>query len=115
LLIDLGEGGPEAGEAGQRHPFAVRHHTTGTDQGREIAVQAADSVRGKPMQRGRRYDGIDLGLGQGFAPRRVAQVGAHEVDTVVVDERRPTDGEQHRIDVDGDRACPGPTDRAIGR
>jgi hypothetical protein len=106
-LLDLGECGPQAREVGQRHPFAVRHHATRTDQAREIAVQAADGVLGEPMQRGRRDDRVDLALREGIAPPGVAQVRAYDLHAVVIGERRRRDGEQHRVDVEGDRACPG--------
>jgi hypothetical protein len=88
LPLDLGECGPQARQVGQRHPFTVSHHATPTDQGREIAVQAANSVLGQPMQRGRRDDGIDLASTQGIAPPRVAQVRAYDLHAVVIDERR---------------------------
>jgi hypothetical protein len=66
----------------------VSHHAIPTDQAREIAVQAANSVLGEPMQRRRRDDGIDLALRQGIAPPRVAQVRAYDLHAVVIGERR---------------------------
>jgi hypothetical protein len=87
-LLDLGERGPQAKQVGQRHPFTVSHHATPTDQAREIAVQAANSVLGEPMQRGRRDDRVDLALRKGFAPPRVAQVRAYHLHAVVIGERR---------------------------
>ncbi len=67
------------------------------------------------MQRGRREYGVDLGLGQGIAPPWVAQVRAHDPHAVVIGERCRRDGEQHRIDVDSDRVCPGqPIEQSAG-
>jgi hypothetical protein len=107
LPLDLGECGPEAGEVRQRHLFAVRYHATSRDQACEIAVQAANTVLGEPMQRGRRENGVYRRLRQCIAPPWVAQVGAHDLHAIVVGERGCRDGEHHRIDVDSDRPCPG--------
>jgi hypothetical protein len=67
------------------------------------------------MQRGRRDDGVDVGLGQCIAPPWVAQVRAHDAHAVVMRERCRRDGEQHRIDVDSDRVRPGqPIEQSAG-
>jgi hypothetical protein len=56
-----------------------------------------------------------LGLGQGIAPPWVAQVRAHDPHAVVIGERCRRYGEQHRIDVDSDRVCPGqPIEQSAG-
>lgn len=67
------------------------------------------------MQCGRREHRVDPGLRQGIAPPWIAQVRAHDLHADVIGERRRPDGEQHRIDVDSDRARPGqPVEQSAG-
>jgi hypothetical protein len=79
----------------------------GPDEAGEIVVQPTNGVLRKPVQGRGGQRGVNPTVGQLADPAGVAQVGLHDLHAMLIDEARRCDGEQHRVDIDGDGACSG--------
>jgi hypothetical protein len=79
------------------------HNATGADKATEVAVDPADGGLRKPMQGRRGDDSIELLIRLRLEPRRLAEIGSHNPHAVVTGEGGRRDGEQHRVDIQGER------------